>query len=309
MIFEAQFFAPFFIYMPFNYLSPIRYKDPLFRPPSEAGSLIFQVSYGCPHNKCLFCPMYKGTKYEVRPLNVVLDEIDRAAKHYRKESRIFLSDGDVMNLDYPYLKTLFEKLNSSFPKLARISMYANGSSINRKNAEELKELKALKLYTLYMGLETGDEDLLKLVKKGETAQEMTDSVIKAQEAGIRMCVFALLGLGGAKYSKSHAELTAKTINQMSPKFFAVLRFIKAPGTKMYDDYQTISEYGSIEELHSIIKNLDLTSTIFRADHTSVPIPLSARFPKNKETLINYLESLLNNSSLDRHSEGIIPDSL
>lgn len=295
--------------MPFNFLNPIKYKEPLFRPPSEAESLIFQISYGCPHNKCLFCPMYKGTKYEARPLNEVLDEIDRTAPAYKNESRIFLSDGDVMNLDFYYLKTLFEKLNSSFPKLARISMYANGSSINRKSADELRKLKVLKLYTLYMGLETGDENLLKLVKKGETAQEMTDSVIKAQEAGIRMCVFALLGLGGAKYSKSHAELTAKIINQMSPKFFAVLRFIKAPGTKMYDGYETISEYGSILELHSIIKNLNLASTVFRADHTSVPIPLSARFPKDKETLLNYLASLLQNSFFDKHSEGIIPDSL
>lgn len=295
--------------MLFNFLNPISYREPLFRPPSEAESLIFQISYGCPHNTCLFCPMYKGTKYESRSLDAVLNEIDRAAPRYKKESRIFLADGDVMNLDYAYLKTLFEKLNSSFPNLSRISMYANGSSINRKTSGELKELKTLKLHTLYMGLETGDEDLLHLVKKGETAQEMTIAVRKAQDAGIRMCVFALLGLGGIKYSKNHAELTAKVINQMAPKFFAILRFIKSPGTKMYDGYETISEYASILELQTIIKSLDLTSTVFRADHTSVPIPLSARFPRDKMTLLNYLDSLLKNSSFDRHSEGIIPNSL
>lgn len=295
--------------MLFNFLNPITYREPLFRPPSEAESLIFQVSYGCPHNQCLFCPMYKGTKYEVRPLDEVLNEIEKAAPRYKEESRIFLSDGDVMNLDFSYLKPLLGKLNSSFPKLARISMYANGSSINKKSADELRELKALKLNTLYMGLETGDENLLKLVKKGESAKEMTLASKKAQEAGVRMCVFALLGLGGEKYSKPHAELTAKTINQISPKFFAILRFIRVPGTKMYDGYETISEHGSIQELYSIIKNLDLTSTVFRADHSSVPIPLSARFPKDKEKLLTYLDSLLKSESLDKNSVGIFPDSL
>ncbi len=292
-----------------DFLNPIKYREPLFRPPSEAGSLIFQISYGCPHNKCLFCPMYKDIKHEVRPLDEVLNEIGRIATSHRTESRIFLADGDVMNLDYSYLKELFGKLNSSFPRLARISMYANGSSINKKSVDELKELKSLKLNTLYMGLESGDEKLLNLVKKGETVQEMTDSVTKAQNVGIRMCVFALLGLGGTQFSKSHAELTAKAINNMSPKFFALLRFIRVPGTKLYDGYQPLSEHDSVKELSLIIKKLNLPSTVFRADHTSVPVPLSARFPKDKEKLLAYLDSLLKSAALNKVSEGILPDSL
>lgn len=293
----------------FNFFNPVKYKEPLFRPPSEGDSLIFQVSYGCPHNKCLFCPMYKEVRYEIRPINEILEEINRVSTHYRNTTRIFLADGDVMNLDFTYLKVLFEKLNSSFPNVSRISMYANGSSINRKSPDELSYLRSLKLYTLYMGLETGSENLLKLVNKDETACEMIEASLKAQSAGIRMCVFALLGLGGKKYSASHSQNTADVINTISPKFFAILRFIKAPGLKMYGGYEPLSEYDSIQELYSMIKGLNLTSTVFRADHTSVPIPLSARLPKDKEKLLSYLEILLKNSTFDRDSEGILPDSL
>ncbi|HBM15985.1 MAG TPA: hypothetical protein DD381_06550 [Lentisphaeria bacterium] len=295
--------------MLFNSDTPLKYKEPLFRPPSEADSLVLQISYGCPHNKCLFCPMYKGVRHEIRPLTDILSEIDKVSLKRIETSRIFLADADVMDIEFSYLKSVFEKLNSCFPNLSRISMYANGSSINNKSAEELTVLKNLKLHTLYMGLESGDEKLLQLVKKDETADNMIKAVIKTQHSGIRMCVFALLGLGGKKYSEQHAINTAIAVNKMNPKFFAVLRFIKVPGLRMYEGYETITEYDSIQELYRIIEHLELSSTVFRADHTSIPIPISARFPKDKQTLLTYLSTLLKSSSLDKKSAGILPDSL
>jgi len=253
--------------------------------------------------------MYKGVRHEIRPLTDILSEIDKVSLKRIETSRIFLADADVMDIEFSYLKSVFEKLNSCFPNLSRISMYANGSSINNKSAEELTVLKNLKLHTLYMGLESGDEKLLQLVKKDETADNMIKAVIKTQHSGIRMCVFALLGLGGKKYSEQHAINTAIAVNKMNPKFFAVLRFIKVPGLRMYEGYETITEYDSIQELYRIIEHLELSSTVFRADHTSIPIPISARFPKDKQTLLTYLSTLLKSSSLDKKSAGILPDSL
>lgn len=292
-----------------SFFNDIKYREPLFRPPSEADSLIFQVSYGCSHNKCLFCPMYKGVKYEVRPIEEVICEIEKVSRRRQDINRIFLADGDVMNLDFEYLQKILETLNDSFPKLARVSVYANGSSILKKSFTQLQHLKELKLHTLYMGLESGDEKVLKLVKKEETAKEMTQSVILAQNAGLRMCVFALLGIGGRKYTKDHTQNTAKIINDMSPRFFAALRFIQVPGTIMYQDYKSLTEYESILELRNIIEKLELQGTVFRADHTSVPIPISARFPKDKTWLLSQLEMLLKSSELDKKSPGFIPSLL
>ena len=214
-----------------------------------------------------------------------------------------------MNLDSDYFQKVLETLNDSFSKLTRVSVYANGSSILKKSFSQLERLKKLKLHTLYMGLESGDDGILKFVKKGETAEEMIQATKLAQNVGLRMCVFALLGIGGKNHTKEHAENTAKVINAMAPRFFAALRFIQVPGTVMYQDYEPLSEYESILELHSIIEKLELQGTVFRADHTSVPIPISARFPKGKTELLNQLEMLLNSPALDKKSPGFIPTSL
>ena len=284
----------------------MRYHEPLFRPPSEADSLIFQIAYGCPHNTCLFCPMYKGVKYYIRPLEEVLKEIQKASKKYSHVRRIFLADGDVMALPYEHLEKIFECLNSTFPRLSRISMYSNGSSIISKTPEELRKLKKLKLFTLYLGLESGDNEILSLVHKNETAEEMTKAVRLAQDSGIRMSVMILLGLGGKVLSSKHADKTVNTINKMQPKFLAALRFVQAPGFNMYKSYETLSEYGIVEELYKIIDGLELNNTVFRANHSSNPIPIAARFPKEKKVLLRSLNNLLNNSNLDKKSSGHLP---
>jgi radical SAM superfamily enzyme YgiQ (UPF0313 family) len=284
----------------------MKYREPLFRPPSEGDSLIFQIAYGCPHNTCLFCPMYKGVNYSVRQKDDVLNEIKKASEKNTETRRIFLADGDVMNLPYEYLEQIFIHLNRYFPKLSRISMYANGSSILAKSSIELENLKKLKLFTLYLGLESGDEEVLSLVHKGETAEQMTAAVQLAQTSGIRMSVMVLLGLAGKELSKQHAERTAVAVNKMSPKFLAALRFVQAPGLKMFKNYVTLSEHEVIQELYTTVENLNLTNTVFRANHASNPIPIAARFPKDKGTLLTSLNNLLNNSSLDRNSSGHLP---
>jgi radical SAM superfamily enzyme YgiQ (UPF0313 family) len=286
--------------------NPIKYKEPLFRPPAEANSLIFQVAYGCPHNTCAFCGMYKGVKYSIRDKDEVLAEFAKASPKYPQTRRIFLADGDVMALDFEWLKQMLEYLNELFPRLTRVNVYANGSSILNKTPEQLRILKDLKLHTLYVGLETGDEEILKLVHKGETAKEMVDSVRISQHSGLRCSVMVLLGIAGQSHSSKHALATAAILNQMQPRLLSALRYVPVFKGPLFEGYEPLSEYQAVCELRNIISHLDLKKTVFRANHTSNPVPLEGRFPNDKEKLIKGLENLLNSGVLDQTGPGIMP---
>lgn len=282
----------------------ITYEEPLFRPPAEADSLIFQVALGCPHNTCRFCAMYKGVRYRLRPLDEVLAEFEAVGKRQPGVRRIFLPDGDVMALSFVRLHEILESLNRHFPQLARVNLYANGSSISVKSDAELVELRRLKLNTLYLGLESGDDDLLQALDKRETAAGMTTAVRRAQEAGLRCSVMVLLGLGGSDGSDRHADHTAAVLNRMQPRLLSALRFVDVPGTAMGDGYKSMSEYGVICELIRLLRGLELEKTVFRANHTSNPIPLEGRFPKDRDLLVAGLEALL--PQLDRTGPGLLP---
>ncbi len=285
----------------------MQYTDRLFRPPAEAESLIFQVALGCPHNTCRFCAMYKGVPYRVRPQEEVLAEFAQAARRYPGERRVFLADGDVMALSFERLRTLLEALNRLFPHLARVNLYANGSSILAKSDAELEDLRRLKLSTLYVGLESGDEELLKQVCKGETAAGMCEAVQRAQAAGLKCSVMVLLGIGGREGSARHAEATAALLNRMQPRLLSALRFVDVPGTSMYAGYQTVTEYGAVSELIRLLRGLELEKTVFRANHTSNPVPLEGRFPKDRDALVSLLETLL--PRLDQAGPGRLPFAL
>jgi len=296
----------------FNFLwnKPIvKYQEPLFRPPAEAESLIFQVAYGCPHNHCRFCAMYKGVRYRIRPLDEVLEEFCRAAACDPAVRRIFLADGDVMMLPFETLHPMLSELNRVFPQLARVNLYANGSSILDKTPEQLRELRKLKLNTLYVGLESGDQALLDRVSKRESATDMAAAVRLAAACGLKSSVMVLLGLGGRDGSTNHVLKTAECLNVMQPRLLSALRFIDVPGTAMYTGYRPVTEYEAVVELLSLIENLELEQTVFRANHSSNPAPLEGRFPQDKPKLSAYLQALLNGNDLDRHGPGRLPFSL
>lgn len=284
----------------------MKYVEPLFRPPAEADSLIFQVAFGCPHNTCRFCGMYKTVKYRVRDHQEVIREIADAGRKYPDTQRIFLADGDVMIFPFTELRDILGAINHAFPSLSRVNVYANGSSITDKTPEELQELRRLKLNTLYVGLESGDQAILTLVNKQENVANMIAGVNLAQNCGLKCSVMILLGLGGRKHSLSHAAKTAEALNAMQPRLLSALRFIEVPGCSMYDSYQTISEYGAVQELQEIIRRLELHKTVFRANHTSNPVPLAGRFPNDKLQLIAGLDYLLDGNMLDRKGPGRQP---
>ena len=287
----------------------MNYREPLFRPPGEADSLIFQVAYGCPHNGCRFCAMYKGVRYEVRPESELLAEIRDAGRFRPETRRIFLADGDVMALPFSQLETLLTALNRSFPELARVGLYANGSSLAARTPEQLRRLRELKLQTLYLGLESGDQALLDRVGKTENVDNMIAAGQQAQACGLRLSVMVLLGLAGRRDSLSHARRTAAALNRMQPRLLSVLRFIAVPGCRMPPDYEPVTEYEAGLELRTMVAALDLHKTVFRANHTSNPVPLEARFPADRTMLLHQLDAILNSGRLDRSGPGPLPWTL
>jgi radical SAM superfamily enzyme YgiQ (UPF0313 family) len=285
----------------------MNYREPLFRPPAEADSLIFQAAYGCAHNSCRFCLMYKWVKYEIRPIEEILSEIEGASRVYSGERRFFLADGDAMALPFDTLRQIFKKINQFFPNAARINTYANGSSILALTKEELAELHSLKLNTVYLGLETGSQELLDKVCKKEKVEDMVKAVQIVQSIGIKASVMVLLGLAGKDGSEGHAIKTAEALNQMQPRLLSALRFVEFPRkTKMFDGYKSSTEYEVVSELYTLIQRLDLNKTVFRANHSSNPVPLAGRFPQDKQALLDEIKRLLQLGRLDRSGPGHLP---
>lgn len=282
----------------------------LFRPPAEADSLILRVADGCPWNGCTFCGMYKGVPYKFHGAEHAEREFLKAAKRWPDSRRIFLADGDVMHLDFQTLETMLVSLNEKFPSLARVGVYANGTSILAKTDAELRRLKELKLHTLYMGLESGDNETLRTVNKRETAEEMIEAGQRAKAAGLRMSVMVLIGLAGKLRSAEHARATAGGLNKMQPRLLSALRLVTTPNTSLYhSDFKMITEFDAVAELRELINGLELEQTVFRADHSSNIVPLEGRFPKDKERLLTQLDALLASGRLDTKSPGRLPWSL
>jgi len=258
--------------------------------------------------------MYKGIECRFQTLEEIEAAVSNAWKSHPAAKRIFLADGDVMALSFDRLKAVLEMLNARFPRLARVNVYANGHSIQQKSETELRELKALKLNTLYMGLESGHEATLRSVKKRETAEEMIDAGQRAQSAGLKMSVMILIGLGGKNNTLLHSAATTMALNRMQPRLLSALRVIPIPGTELYNEEQSgafsqLTELQALEELKAIIQELDLESTVFRANHSSNILPMEGRFPKDKGRLLDELGTLLASGTLDEKSPGPAPLSL
>ncbi len=285
----------------------IRCREPLYRPPAEAGSLILQAAYGCAHNRCTFCGMYKGVRYQVRPEAELFGEISEAARLYPETRRVFLADGNALGLGYDRLRPLLERLAEAFPRLARINLYANCRSIAALTDGELTGLRRLKLNTLYTGLESGSQRVLDLVHKGESAAETVRQVRRAEAAGFTCSVMVLVGLGGQSYSEEHADATAAALNLMRPTLLSALRVIP-PGV-LFDGFRELTEYQAVGELHRLIGLLELERTVFRADHPSNPAPLAGRFPQDKYRLLVELEATRRGGLLDRDGPGRRPFAL
>ncbi len=271
--------------------------DPI-RPPAEAGSVILQATTGCPHNRCAFCAAYRGVCFRIRGP----DEFEAHARLIASlegdgGSRVFLADGDTMRLPTDRLVELVEITRRVFPEARRFSLYAGARGILAKTGEELARLKEAGFNTLYLGLESGSEEILRDMEKDVTAAEMTEAVVAAQNAGLRVSVMALLGLGGVARSLEHARATATALNRMQPRLLSILTLIPVPGTPLWNRIEEGSfalpdARGMLRELRVLVAGLDLGRTVFTANHASSYLPLEGALPRDRDRLLAELDAAL-----------------
>jgi len=275
----------------------MRYEGMIIRPPSEADSYLLQITFGCSHNQCTFCGTYPGTKFRVRKLDEVLEDIALARRYLPHTRRVFLCDGDAMLLPNSHLLKILSALQMAFPDLQRVGIYANARDIIKKSDEELSQLAQNKLTIGYLGLESGNDEILRRVNKGATAADMIEAVRKAQRNGIKMSVIGLIGLGGKDMSKEHAIDTAKAVNQMNPRYFSLLTLMIVPGTPLSKDYDkgkfVLPEADAmVREIRTVVEHMDSDKTIFRANHASNYAPLAGTFNKDKKRLLAEIDEYL-----------------
>jgi radical SAM superfamily enzyme YgiQ (UPF0313 family) len=281
-----------------EYSFHMRYHGMVIRPPSEANSLILQVTYGCSHNKCTFCPTYLDKPFKLRNINDIMDDIQSAQKLMPYSRRVFLADGNALVLKTTMLYEILDALNIAFPELGRVGIYANAADIMRKSDNELRTLVSKKLGIIYIGLESGSDKVLTRVHKGSTAQEIVDAVKKAQNAGFKVSVIALLGLGGNELWKEHAVETGNAISAMNPRFFSVLTVMVVPGTVLYKqmtrgEFTLPEPLDMLQELRVMLEHTDVKKgCIFRTNHASNYLALGGTFPKDKSRLLEEIDQAL-----------------
>jgi radical SAM superfamily enzyme YgiQ (UPF0313 family) len=278
----------------------MRYIGNIFRPPSEADSLLLQATIGCSHNRCTFCAMYRDKRFRVRRVEEVLEDIEAAREHYGSDvRRVFLCDGNALILPTPHLLRILAKLEQTFPDLQRVGVYANARDLVSKSVAELQELVAHRLSIFYLGLESGSDEILKQIDKGATAEEMVAGVRHGMAAGMKSSVIFLLGLGGRKNWRENAVESARAVSQMNPNYLSALTLTVVPGTPLAGQLKS-GEFELPEpaefaaELRLFLEQVDVKATIFRSNHASNYVPLAGRLPRDKERMVAELTEAIRN---------------
>ncbi len=269
----------------------------IIRPPSEADSIILQVTVGCSHNKCTFCGTYKDVRFRLKPDEVVEQDIDFAATYCKRQKRVFLADGDALIIPQRRLVDLLQRIRSKIPWINRISLYGNAKSILLKSVEELRELKNLGLDRVYMGLESGSDTVLAAIKKGADSTTMVRAAKQVKDAGLFLSVTALLGIGGIKLSAEHALQTGLVLSAISPNQIAVLTLMLLPNTELYllgksKKFTLPSQREMLRELRMMVENITVQKSQFQANHASNYLPLNCRLGRDKEKLLAAIDLAL-----------------
>ncbi len=281
-----------------------QYDFPPYRPPSEANSLLLRVTRGCPWNRCTFCSMYKGMKFERRDLEEVLEDISMARELYSERVRtVFIGDSNSLVLKTEDLVKILNGLYASFPHIERVTSYARAKTIAKKPLEELKKIFEAGLNRLHVGLETGDRELLAEIDKGATPEEMIEAGRKAKEAGFEYSLYVLLGIGGEEKWEQHARGTAEVLNQIDPHFIRVRTFIPQPDSQLYEameegKFHPASPETVLKETRLLLKELQVTSQ-FLSDHISNLVPLHGKLPEDQEEMIRLIDEVLKGLQEDR----------
>uniref|UniRef100_A0A7C4CCL0 B12-binding domain-containing radical SAM protein n=1 Tax=candidate division WOR-3 bacterium TaxID=2052148 RepID=A0A7C4CCL0_UNCW3 len=276
----------------------MRYVGNIFRPPSEADSLLIQATIGCAHNRCTFCAMYREKEFRVRRLEHVLEDIELARRYLGPGvRRVFLCDGNALVLPTGYLLSVLERLKAVFPELQRVGIYANARDLLHKSEAELEELARHRLTIFYIGMESGSDRILKAIDKGVTAAETIAAVQKGMAAGMKASVIYLLGLGGRQLWQENAIESARAVSRMNPNYLSALTLTVIPGTPLAAEMRA----GRFElpapeefalELKLFLEHVDVKATVFRSNHASNYVPLGGRLPADREKLVSQLAAAI-----------------
>lgn len=275
----------------------MRYEGLIIRPPSEAQSLILQVTLGCSHNRCTFCPTYKQTRFRIREKEEIQAMVEEARQWAAHTRRIFLCDGDALVIPQRRLLWILELLNERFPHLERVGIYANARSILNKSVRELEELRKRKLGILYLGVESGDNEVLSRVRKGADRQKLLRAGLRVKQAGLILSVTVLLGIGGVERSHGHALETASLLSEMDPHYVGALTLMVVEGTPLYQEmsrgvFRLPDTFQLIEELGIMISQSEFTHCYFTSNHASNYLPLKVRLPGQKEQALRLVQEVL-----------------
>ncbi len=275
----------------------LAYEPPVFRPPSEADSLVLQVTVGCSHNRCTFCSMYRTKRFRAKGLDQIRSDISEARGLLGPEvRRVFLADGDALCLSPRRLTGILDALHRAFPRLRRVGTYANARDVLRKSGDELAELRRRKLALLYLGLESGDDAVLAAVQKGATVGEMVEAARRARGAGMATSVMVLVGIAGRERRLVHARLSAEAVNRMEPTYTALLTYTPTPGSPLFDriaggELELPGPLESLEEIREFVRCLRCR-THLSCNHASNYLPLQGRIPAARKEILERLDAAL-----------------
>jgi radical SAM superfamily enzyme YgiQ (UPF0313 family) len=273
----------------------MKYEGMIFRPPSEADSLILQVTVGCSYNRCTFCGAYQGKRFRMKKFEEIKEDIDEVSPYTIQ--RVFLADGDALIIPRKRLIHILSYLKEKLKGLERVGIYANAKDILRKEVEELKTLKELGVGIIYLGLESGDPEVLKRIKKNATVDQLIRAGKRVKESGILLSVTVILGLGGVEGSPAHAAETGKVLSEMDPDYVGALSLMIIPGTPMEKEIQAgtlvlPTPFGLIQELETMITNCQFTHCFFASNHASNYLPLRIQMPEQKEAALKRIREVL-----------------
>ena len=275
----------------------MHYEGNCIRPPPEASSILLQVTLGCSHNKCTFCGTYKDKPFRIKDNDIILSDILFASKYMRRQDRVFLMDGDALIIPQKRLMWILERIKEHLPWVKRVAAYANVKSIRMKSRQELAELQKNGLGTLYLGVETGDDEIRKKVNKGSSAQHCLEMGKKVKNAGMELTVTVLLGIAGKEKSMDHARSTGELISAMDPNYVSALTLILIPGTPLCEEYERgdfklPDEQGLLIEMKEMIAHTNLSNGLFSSNHASNYLPIRAWLPRGKQEALDLIDAAL-----------------
>lgn len=284
------------------------YDYPLYRPPSESNSLIVQATLGCSHNKCNFCNMYKSKAFKIKSLEDIKNDINYFRQMHTHVEKIFLADGDALIIPIEDLKEILTYMNKLFPECSRITLYGSPKSILNKSLQELKELKELGLSMIYMGVESGDDEVLDEINKGVSSEDLVKAGKRVRDSNILLSVTVIAGIGGREKSENHAVRTGKIISNIIPDYLGILTLMVEEGTSLHNkivnkEFELLNDKDILNEIKLLIGNIDVKeSIVFRCNHASNYISLRGNLPEDKEKLLNQINYYQNTNKLKQEED-------